>query len=85
VEKYGTAKQTTDDDIMWRMHFACWVTRQEFRRTPIILNTYCFSIATVVTQTYLNVMCTLPVFLVANILLQITIPVCSHFNSLSVF
>jgi len=39
MEKCGTARQATDDDIIWRMHFACWVTRQEYRRTPIILNT----------------------------------------------
>lgn len=68
MEKYGTVRQATDDDIMWCVHFACWVIRQEYRRTPIILNTYRFSIATVVTRMYLNVICTLPVFLVANIL-----------------
>jgi len=26
-EKYGTAGLATDDDIMWRMCFACWVTK----------------------------------------------------------
>jgi hypothetical protein len=26
VEKYGTARQATDD-IIWRMRFACWITK----------------------------------------------------------
>ena len=25
VEKYGTAKQATDDNIIQNMHFACWI------------------------------------------------------------
>jgi hypothetical protein len=27
VEKYGTARQATDDNIIRRMHFACRVTK----------------------------------------------------------
>ena len=27
VEKYGRARQVTDDNIIRRMHFACWITR----------------------------------------------------------
>jgi hypothetical protein len=27
VEKYGTARQATDDNIIGRMPFACWVTK----------------------------------------------------------
>jgi hypothetical protein len=27
VEKYGTAGQTTADNIKWRMRFACWITK----------------------------------------------------------
>ena len=27
VEKYGRARQATDDDIMWVMNFACWITK----------------------------------------------------------
>ena len=27
MEKYGTARQTTDDNIIRRMRFACWVTK----------------------------------------------------------
>jgi hypothetical protein len=26
VEKYGTARQTTDNNIMRRMRIACWIT-----------------------------------------------------------
>jgi hypothetical protein len=27
VKKYGTARQATDDNIIRRMRFACWVTK----------------------------------------------------------
>jgi hypothetical protein len=27
VEKYGTARQVTDDNIIRRMRFACWITK----------------------------------------------------------
>jgi hypothetical protein len=27
VEKYGTARHTTDDTIIQRMRFACWITK----------------------------------------------------------
>ena len=27
MEKYGTARQFTDDNIIRRMRFACWVTK----------------------------------------------------------
>jgi hypothetical protein len=27
VEKYGTARQATDDNIIWRMRFACCITK----------------------------------------------------------
>jgi hypothetical protein len=27
VEKYGRARQDTDDNIIQRMRFACWVTK----------------------------------------------------------
>ena len=26
MEKFGTARQATDDDIMGHMRFACWMT-----------------------------------------------------------
>ena len=27
MEKHGTAGQATDDNIIQRMHFACWITK----------------------------------------------------------
>jgi hypothetical protein len=27
VEKYGRAGQATDDNTIWRMRFACWITK----------------------------------------------------------
>jgi len=27
VEKYGTARQTADDNVTRRMPFACWITK----------------------------------------------------------
>jgi hypothetical protein len=27
VDKYGTARQTTDDNILRRIRFACWITK----------------------------------------------------------
>jgi hypothetical protein len=27
VEKFDSARKTTDDNIMWRMRFACWTTK----------------------------------------------------------
>jgi hypothetical protein len=27
VEKYGTARQATDDNIIQRMRFACWINK----------------------------------------------------------
>jgi hypothetical protein len=53
VEKYGTAGQTTDGNIIRRMRFACWITKAT--DTLRIFNTYCFRTATVVTRTCLNV------------------------------
>jgi hypothetical protein len=27
VEKYGRSRQATVDNIIWNMHFACWLTK----------------------------------------------------------
>jgi hypothetical protein len=27
VDKYGTARQATEENIIWRMRFACWITK----------------------------------------------------------
>jgi hypothetical protein len=61
VEKCGRARQATDYNIIQCMHFACWITKAT--DTLKMCNNYCFSTATAVLWTCLNVMfiCTLPV------------------------
>jgi hypothetical protein len=49
VEKYGGAREATDDNIIRRMRFACWMTL-DYQHKLTVCNTYCFSTATVVTQ-----------------------------------
>jgi hypothetical protein len=53
VEKYGRARQATDDNIIRRMRFARWITKAA--DTLTICNTYCSSTATMVRRTQLNV------------------------------
>ena len=50
MEKYGTARQATDDNIKRRMRAASWITK-----AADIRNTYCFSMATMVTWTRLKI------------------------------
>jgi hypothetical protein len=66
VEKYGTARQATDDNIIRRMRFECRITKAT--DTLTICNTYCFSTATMVTRTRPNVtfIRTLPVLLLSK-------------------
>jgi hypothetical protein len=54
VEKYGTARQATDDITIWRMRFACWI-KKAGGHTHKICNIYSFSTATMVARTRLNV------------------------------
>jgi hypothetical protein len=61
VEKRGRARQATDDNITWRMPFACWITKAT--DTLKIRNTHCFSTATKVMRTRLNVIRTLSILL----------------------
>ena len=37
VEKYGTARQATDDNIIRHMRFACWVTKATDTRSKRIM------------------------------------------------
>jgi hypothetical protein len=53
VEKYGTARQVTDDNIIRHMRLACWRTNATDKLR--ICNTYCFSAAKIVTRTRHNV------------------------------
>ena len=40
VEKYGVARDATDDNIIQHMRFECWITKTTY--TFRICNTYCF-------------------------------------------
>ena len=63
MEKYGRARQSIGDKIVQCMHIACWITKAT--HTLRLCNTYCFSMATNITWTLLDVMfiCTVPVLL----------------------
>jgi hypothetical protein len=52
VEKYGTTGQVTDDG-MAQAHYM--QNNEDYKRTLRICNIYCFSTATMVTRTRLNV------------------------------
>ena len=52
VEKYGRSGRATDDKSA---HDHCMLDTQGYRHTPRICNTYCFSTATMVARTRLNV------------------------------
>jgi hypothetical protein len=51
VKKYGRASEATDDNIIWRMRFACWITKATDTHSEYVI----LSTATVVTRTRLNV------------------------------
>jgi len=50
----GTDGQTTDENIIRRMRYACWITKPENIYSEYV-NTYCFSTAKIVTRTHLNI------------------------------
>jgi hypothetical protein len=47
VEKYGTAGQATDENIMRRMRYACWVKKKGYKLTLRIFNSCFFFFATI--------------------------------------
>jgi hypothetical protein len=53
MEKYGTAIQATDDNIIWRMRVACKIIKATNTHSEYII--HCFSTATMVRRTRLNV------------------------------
>jgi hypothetical protein len=65
VEKCNRARQSTDDNIIRRVRFTCWITKATNTHSTVF-NTYCFSTATVVERTPLNIslICTLPIVLI---------------------
>jgi hypothetical protein len=54
VEKYNPAIQATNDSIIRRMRFACWITKATDTLSRMC-NTSCYSTANVVTRTRLNI------------------------------
>jgi hypothetical protein len=54
VERYGRTRQVTDDNIIWHMYSAHWITKAADTCSDYVILT-CFSTATMVTWTCLNV------------------------------
>ena len=54
MEKFGTARQATGDDIIRNIRFACRITKARIQTHAQICNTYCFSTAKIVTRTRLS-------------------------------
>ena len=70
VGRYGRARETTDDDITWRMRFACWIIKT-------IIQTQFFYIVMMVTRTRLSValyISILPVLLEVNVVISVNLP-----------
>jgi hypothetical protein len=42
VEKYGTARQATNDNIKQHMHFACWITEATDTHSEYVILTVVF-------------------------------------------
>jgi hypothetical protein len=67
VEEYGGTRQATDEDIIRRMRFACWITKATDKRG--ICGVYCFSAAIMVTlrRPDLRFIRTLPVLFLGDV------------------
>jgi hypothetical protein len=55
VEKYCRGGQDIDDDIIRHKRFACLITKTSETHSEYTYNAYCFSDATMVARTRLNV------------------------------
>jgi len=60
-KKYGAGRQASDDNILWQIHTACWITKDNYTHSG---STYCFAMATMVMWMCLHVtfLHMLPVF-----------------------
>jgi hypothetical protein len=68
MERYCTAGQATDDNMA---HVHCTLDSLGYKHKLLRkYNTYCLSTATVVAQTCLNVVCTLPVLFMLKMAVQ---------------
>jgi hypothetical protein len=54
VERYSTVIQATGDNIIWRMRVAFWIPKVTNTHSECVI-LICFSTATTVTQTCLNI------------------------------
>ena len=54
-EKCRAARQATDCNTIWRVRFACWITKTTDTHTHRIRNFYCFTTVKMVMRTRLNV------------------------------
>jgi hypothetical protein len=54
-KKYGTAGQATDDNIIQRMRFACWITKAADTHSELVTITYRISAAKVFRRTRLKI------------------------------
>jgi len=59
VEKYGRARNATDDNIIWHMCFPFWINKARIQEHKIY-NTCCFSLATMVMRMCLSVLLYIP-------------------------
>jgi hypothetical protein len=55
VEKYVRARQATNDNIIRRMPFACWITKATDTHSEYVI-VICFSTTTMVMRTRVNLM-----------------------------
>ena len=57
VEKYGRARQATNDNIIRLMRLACWINdcRHTYTHTLIVFSNYCLSVATMVRRKRVSV------------------------------
>ena len=53
-KKYGTARQATDDNVIRRRRYACWIIKATDANLEKCY-AYCFTTETTVTRTRLNV------------------------------
>jgi len=49
VEKHGRAGQATDDNIIWRMRFACWIINDRDINSKYVILSVRISTATMAT------------------------------------
>ena len=54
MRKYGTTRQATNDSIIRRMRYACWLPKATDTHSEYVI-TYCFPTAKMVAREHLNI------------------------------